>query len=337
MAKINRQVTLASRPVGFPRLSDFQLIESPVPAPKEGAVLVSTIYLSVDPYMRGRMSDLESYARPVAIGEVMIGGAVGKVVESADPKFRSGDIVEGMLGWQEYAIVKGSELRRIDPSLAPISTALGVLGMPGLTAYFGLLAICHPKGGETVVVSGAAGAVGGLVGQIAKIKGCRVVGVAGSDSKVAYLRNELGFDAAFNYRTVSDYDGQLKELCPAGIDVYFDNVGGAISDAVMRLISVGARIAVCGQISQYNLEKPEMGPRWFGQLIVRRAKVQGFLVLDYAERFSEGRQELAQWLTQGKLKYREDIARGIENAPQAFIGMLQGKNLGKQLVQIAEV
>jgi NADPH:quinone reductase len=257
-------------------------------------------------------------------------------VESRDSKFRAGDTVEGMLGWQEYAAAQGRELRKIDPSLAPISTALGVLGMPGLTAFFGLLDICDPQPGETVVVSGAAGAVGVLVGQIAKIKGCRVVGVAGSDAKISWLLDELGFDAALNYKTAEDFDGKLKELCPAGIDVYFDNVGGAITDAVMRLINVKARISVCGQISQYNLEKPEVGPRWLGQLIVKQAKVQGFLVSGYAERFPEGLEQLARWLKQGKLKYREDVAQGIEAAPQAFIGMLQGKNQGKQLVQLSE-
>lgn len=283
------------------------------------------------------MSGAGSYARPVAIGEVMTGGAVGFVVESADPKFRAGDAVEGMLGWQEYSIARGRELRKIEPGLGPISTALGVLGMPGLTAFFGLLDICHPQRGESVVVSGAAGAVGMLVGQIAKIKGCRVVGVAGSDAKISWLLDELGFDAAFNYKTAEDFDGKLEELCPNGIDVYFDNVGGAITDAVLRLINTGARIAVCGQISQYNLEKPEVGPRWLGQLVVKQAKVQGFLVSAYAERFPEGRRQLARWLKQGKLKYREDVAQGIESAPQAFIGMLQGENMGKQLVQLSEL
>jgi NADPH:quinone reductase len=336
MATVNRQITLASRPVGFPKVSDFHLVYSPLRSPTAGEVLVRSIYLSLDPYMRGRMSDADSYARPIAIGEVMTGGAVGFVVESEDPKFRAGDSVEGMLGWQEYAVAQGRELRKIDPSFAPISTALGVLGMPGLTAYFGLLDICDPQRGETVVVSGAAGAVGMLVGQIAKLKGCRVVGVAGSDAKIAWLLDELSFDAAFNYKTAADCYDKLKELCPDGIDVYFDNVGGAITDAVMRLINVKARISVCGQISQYNLEEPEVGPRWLGQMIVKQAKVQGFLVSSYVERFSEGLKQLAIWLRQGKLKYREDVAQGIEAAPQAFIGMLQGKNQGKQLVQLSE-
>jgi NADPH-dependent curcumin reductase CurA len=337
MTTVNRQISLAARPVGLPKVSDFQLVYAPLHLPAAGEVLVRSVYLSLDPYMRGRMSDAASYARPVAIGEVMAGGAVAFVVKSEDPKLRAGDVVEGMLGWQEYAVVLGRELRRIDPGVAPISTALGVLGVPGLTAYFGLLDLCDPQPGETVVVSGAAGAVGMLAGQIAKIEGCRVVGVAGSDAKTAWLLDELGFDAAFNYKTDGDFDAKLGELCPDGIDVYFDNVGGAITDAALRRINTGARIAVCGQISQYNLEQPEMGPRWLDQLIVKQAKVQGFLVSAYAERFPEGLEQLARWLKQGKLKYREEVAQGIEAAPQAFIGMLQGKNQGKQLVQLSEL
>jgi len=334
LAPLNRQITLASRPVGFPKVSDFDLVYSPVPSPAAGEVLVRSIYLSLDPYMRGRMSDAESYARPLAIGEVMTGGTVACVVESKDPELQVGDTVEGMLGWQEYAVAQGRELRKIDPGMAPVSTALGVLGMTGLTAFFGLLDICDPQPGETVVVSGAAGAVGTVVGQIAKIKGCRVVGVAGSDAKISWLLDELGFDAALNYKSAADYFGRLHELCPNGVDVYFDNVGGTITDAVMRLLNVKARISVCGQLSQYNLEKPEHGPRYLGQLIVKQAKAQGFLVSSYAEKFHEGLEQLGRWFNQGKLKYREDVAQGIEGAPQAFIGMLRGKNHGKQLVQL---
>jgi NADPH-dependent curcumin reductase CurA len=337
MPTLNKQITLAARPVGFPKDSDFKLVESPLPTPKDGEFLVRVIYMSVDPYMRGRMNDAASYAAPVQLGEVMGGGAVGKVISSNNPNFREGEIVEGFFGWQEYAVSNGEGVRKIDPGLAPISTALGVLGMPGLTAYFGLLDICNPQLGETVVVSGAAGAVGSLVGQIALIKGCRAVGIAGADDKVAYLTDELGFDAAFNYKTVTDYFQKLKELCPKGIDAYFDNVGGAITDAVFRLINTRARISICGQISQYNLEQPEMGPRIIlVSLLVKQARAEGFLVFQFANRYAEGLKQMAEWIKQGKLKYREDIAHGIENAPSAFIAMLKGQNTGKQLVKISE-
>jgi hypothetical protein len=336
MATVNRQITLASRPVGFPKVSDFNLVYTPLPSAAAGEVLVRSIYLSLDPYMRGQMSDAELCGRPVAVGEVMAGGAVAFVVESEDPYLRPGDLVQGMLGWQEFAVALGRTLRKIDPGLAPISTALGVLGVPGLTAFFGLLDVCDPQRGETVVVSGAAGAVGMVVGQIAKLKECRVVGVAGADAKVSWMLDELGFDAVLNYNAAVDFHSGLEELCPDGIDVYFDDVGGAITDAVVRRINTRARIAVCGQLSQYNLEEPEMGPRWLSRLISKQAKMQGFLVSGYAERFPEGLEQLAMWLRQGKLKYREEVAQGIEAAPQAFIGMLRGNNGGKQLVQLSE-
>jgi len=335
MAAVNRQITLASRPLGLPRISDFQLGYTALPSPAAGEALVRMLYLSLDPYMRERMDDTESYARPVALGEVMPGGAVAVVVQSEDPGFQIGQVVEGMLGWQEYAVARGSELRKVDPDLAPISTALGVLGMPGLAAYFGLIELGAPRDGETVVVSGAAGAVGMVVGQIAKIKGCRVVGVAGSDAKISWLHDELGLDAACNYRTAVDFELAIEELCPSGVDVYFDNVGGGISDAVIRHINTRARVVVCGQSSQYNLEAPEPGPRWLTRLIIRQARVEGFLISGYAERFPEGREQLAKWWMQGKLRYREDVAQGIEAAPQAFISMLQGNNQGKQLVQLS--
>lgn len=332
----NKQITLASRPEGLPKESDFRLIETPVPELQDGHVLVRVLYLSVDPYMRGRMSSAKSYAAPLEIGDVITGGAVGRIEQSRNPKFQPREIVNGFFGWQLYAVSDGKGVRKLDPDIAPITTSLGVLGMPGQTAYFGLLDICKPKPGETVVVSGAAGAVGSYVGQIAKIHGCRVVGIAGADEKVEYLTGELGFDAAFNYKTHTDYRAKLSELCPEGIDVYFDNVGGPITDAALLSMNVGARVAICGQISQYNATRPEMGPRLLGILIVKRARVEGFLVSDYAARFPEGLEHLTQWVREGRLKYRESIAEGIENAPRAFIGMLQGQNIGKQLVKIPE-
>jgi NADPH-dependent curcumin reductase CurA len=319
----------------MPKESDFKLIETPVPQPRPGEIVVRVLYVSVDPYMRGRMNDVKSYAPPVQIGEVMGGGAVGKVVDSKNPQFAAGDFVEGLFGWQQYAVSNGKGVRKLDPALAPVSTALGILGMPGLTAYFGLLEIGKPRAGETVVVSGAAGAVGSIAGQIAKIKGCRVVGFAGSDEKIAWLRDDLGFDAAFNYKTTKDYSAELHELCPHGVDLYFDNVGGAITDAVFRLINVGARIVVCGQIAQYCAEKPETGPRLLAHLVVKQARAEGFLVFQFASRYAEGLKQMTAWLKQGKLKFREQFVDGIENAPRAFIGMLHGENTGKQLVRVA--
>jgi NADPH-dependent curcumin reductase CurA len=338
MSTMNRQILLAARPVGFPKDSDFKLVETPIPTIGDGQILVRSIYLSVDPYMRGRMNDVKSYAPPVQIGEVMGGGAVGRVVESRNPAFNEGDIVAGMsFGWQDYVVSNGQGVTKVDPNLAPISTALGILGMPGLTAYFGLLEIGNPQPGETVVVSGAAGAVGSLVGQIAKIKGCRVIGIAGADDKVSYLTDELGFDSAFNYKTTSDYYEKLREFCPNGIDVYFDNVGGSITDAVFRLINTKARISICGQISQYNLERIEMGPRLIlTMLLVKQAKAEGFLVFQFLDKYPQGIMQMAQWLKEGKLKYKEDIEEGIENTPKAFMEMLKGRNTGKQLVKVSD-
>jgi NADPH-dependent curcumin reductase CurA len=333
---VNRQITLAAAPVGMPQESDFRLMESPLPHAGAGEALVRTLYLSVDPYMRGRISGRNSYARGIQPGEVMIGGAVGRVVESNDPRLAPGDIVEGMLGWQDYAAAPAKTLRKLDPNAAPISTALYVLGMPGLTAYFGLLDICHPQPGETVVISGAAGAVGSLVGQIARIKRCRTIGIAGSPEKIRYITSDLGFDAGFNYKETSDYTARLKPLCPNGIDVYFDNVGGAITDAAIGLINTRARVSVCGQISQYNAVKPDMGPRWLGQLVAKQAKVEGFLVNQFSDRFDDGLRQLSTWLREKKIKYREDVVEGLENTPRAFIRMMQGCNIGKQLVKIEE-
>lgn len=334
---MNRQITLAARPKGYPKESDFKLIETPIPSPDEGQVLVKTIYLSVDPYMRGRMNQARSYAANVEFNEVMVGGVVAQVVESKHTNFSAGDIVNAHIGWQEYGISGGEGLRKIDPSLAPISTGIGILGMPGLTAYFGLLKVGALQDKETVFVSGAAGAVGSVVGQIAKLKGCRVVGTAGTDAKIDYITNELGFDEAFNYKNVNDYNAKLAELCPDGIDVYFDNVGGQITDAVFPNLRLKGRVVICGQISQYDLESPETGPRFLWYMITKRARIEGFLVSDFAERNEEGLTQIAEWLNQGKLKYQETIAEGgIETAPAAFISMLKGGNIGKQLVKISD-
>jgi NADPH:quinone reductase len=333
-AQVNRQFVLAARPDGVPSESDFRLVESPVPAPKDGELLMRSLYLSVDPYMRGRMRDAKSYAPPVEIGGVMVAASVARVVESRNPRFAAGDIVAAYTGWQEYAVSNGAGLRKLDPAVAPVSTALGVLGGTGLTAYFCLLEVCDPKPGQTVLVSGAAGAVGSVAGQIAKIKGCRAVGIAGSEAKVDYLLRECGFDAAFNYKTTTDYSARLRELCPNGIDAYFDNVGGPVTDAVFGLINVGARIAICGQISQYNSRQPEMGPRLLWSLIPARATVQGFLITDYAPRFGPALAELTGWVRSGQLKYREDIVEGFENLPRAFIGLFRGENIGKRIVKV---
>jgi NADPH:quinone reductase len=330
---VNRQFKLAARPVGLPKESDFSLAESPMPAASEGQVLVKTAYLSVDPYMRGRITGVRTYADPVNIGDVMQGGAVGQVVESKAAGLAPGDFVSGMWGWQEFAVANAKMLQKLDPKLAPVSTALGVLGMPGMTAYFGFLDICKPQPGETVVVSGGAGAVGSLVGQIAKIKGCRTIGIAGADSKCDWMVKDLGFDAAFNYKSISDYSAKLKELCPNGIDCYFDNVGGAITDAVFPLMNNFGRISICGQISQYNLAKPEPGPRLLGIVLVKQLKVEGFIVSRFQNRFAEGITQMAQWLREGKLKYREEVVEGFQNTAKAFIGMLQGDNTGKMIVK----
>jgi NADPH:quinone reductase len=336
MSSVNRQFVLASRPVGLPEESNFKLIETPIPELKDGEFLARAMYISVDPYMRGRISQAKSYAAGVEIGGVMVAGGVARVVESKNPKFTAGDVVDVYMGWQEYVISNGRGIRKLDEAVAPYSTALGVLGMTGMTAYFGLLDVCAPKPGETVVVSGAAGAVGSLVGQIARIKGCRTVGIAGGDDKVEWIVKDCGYDAAFNYKTTGNYGAKLKELCPNGIDVYFDNVGGAITDAVFMQINTFARMSICGQISQYNNAKPEMGPRLLGMLIVARAKAQGFLVTDYMQRFGEALAEMSGWLREGKLKHREDIVEGFENLPKAFIGLFHGENIGKRIVKVAD-
>jgi NADPH-dependent curcumin reductase CurA len=333
--QVNRQILLVKRPVGLPDESCFKLISTSIPKPVKGQLLVRTRFISVDPYMRGRMNDGKSYVPPFQLNEVLNGGVVGDVVESKSANFGKGDVVVGNLGWQDYSIAGENEVRKINPDIASVSTALGVLGMTGLTAYFGLLDIGQPKQGETVVVSGAAGAVGTIVGQIAKIHGCRVVGIAGSDKKTKYLIDELGFDAAINYRTSPDLKGVLEKACPNGVDIYFDNVGGDISDAVLSLINNGARIPLCGQISLYNDNRVPIGPRLQPQLLTHSALMKGFLVRNYTARFDEGTRALAKWLREKKLKYTENIVEGLENSPKAFIGLFAGENLGKQLVKVS--
>jgi NADPH-dependent curcumin reductase CurA len=316
--KTNRQWLLANRPAG---------------EPGEGEFVARALYLSVDPYMRGRMRDVKSYATPAALGEVMVGGVVSQVIASKNEAFAEGDIVQGNFGWQEYAASDGAGVHTVDASLAPISTALGVLGMPGMTAYFGLLEVGQPVSGETVVVSAASGAVGGVVGQIAKIKGCRAVGIAGGTEKCAYVTDALGFDAAVDYKVEPDLRTALADACPEGIDVYFDNVGGVTLDTVLSLINLHARIAICGMISEYNLTAPELAPRPTRALLVNRARMQGLLVHDWADRRAEGIVQMATWIDEGKLQYREDVLEGIENMPKAFLRLLRGENFGKQLVK----
>ena len=331
---VNRQITLAARPEGFPKDSDFALVESDVPSPGPGEVLVHTQWLSVDPYMRGRMSTARSYAKPTEVGEPMTGQAVGQVVESGDPRFAAGDTVVGQLGWQDFAVARGGVLRKVDPSLAPPQTALHVLGATGLTAYFGLFDVGKPKPGDAVVVSAASGAVGQVVGQLAKIAGCGpVVGLAGGPDKVRDLTELYGYDVGIDYKA-DDVNARLKEACPNGVDVYFDNVGGSLSETIFRRLALNARIPVCGQISQYNLAEPELAPRNLGFLIVFRARLEGFLINDYAHRFPEGLRRLGRWLAEEKLAYREDVTDGLENAPAAFMGMLRGENRGKTLVRL---
>jgi NADPH:quinone reductase len=331
----NKEIRLASRPAGMPTLENFQFADTDTPKPADGEVLVRMLYISVDPYLRGRMRDRKSYVPPFEVGQVIESGAVGEVIESKSPKFEAGDIVTGMFGWRKYDVAKADGLMRVIPGVSP-STALGVLGMPSLTAYFGLLDIGQPKEGETVVVSGAAGAVGMTVCQIAKIKGCRVVGTAGSDEKTEYLRRELGVDATINYKTAGNMLQALKEACPKGIDVYFDNVGGEVSDATLPLLNHGARIVICGQISIYNLDEPDTGLRPQPYLLVNSGLMKGFIVTDYVARFGEGIQQLNQWVEEGKLTFTETIVDGFENTPRAFIGLFSGENLGKQIVKVGD-
>lgn len=337
---MNRSIVLNSRPVGVPTSDNFRLAQSAVAAPAAGQVLLRTLYLSLDPYMRGRMSDAPSYVPCIEVGAVMGGGAVSRVQASEHPDFQPGDLVLGDTGWQEYALADGAGLTRLDANMAQPSRALGILGMPGFTAYVGLLDIGQPQAGETVVVAAASGAVGSVVGQIAKLKGCRVVGIAGGLEKCRHVIEELGFDACIDHHSI-DFAQQLATACPAGIDVYFENVGGAVFDAVLPLLNVAARVPLCGLIAHYNDTALPPGPDRLGLLtravLTKRLKIQGFIIFDhYAKRHSAFFSQMSTWLSEGKITFREDIVDGIEQAPQAFIGLLEGKNFGKLVVRVGK-
>jgi NADPH-dependent curcumin reductase CurA len=335
-SNLNRRIVLASRPQGRPAAANFRLETAPVTEPGAGQALCRTIYLSLDPYMRGRMSDAPSYTNPVQAGDVMVGGTVGQVVRSNLDGLTPGDFVVGYGGWQEYALFGAGEARKIDPDLAPISTALGVLGMPGQTAYVGLREIGRPKAGETLVVAAASGPVGSVVGQIAKLRGCRVVGVAGSRDKCAYVTGELGFDACLDHHA-PDFADALRAACPAGIDVYWENVGGAVFEAVLPLLNDFARVPVCGLVAWYNATElppgPDRTPLLLRRILVRRLTVRGFIVWDFDP--GDFQDEVGAWIRNGRIRYREDIREGLENAPAALIGLLQGENFGKLLVHVA--
>ncbi|MXY25181.1 MAG: NADP-dependent oxidoreductase [Acidobacteria bacterium] len=336
---VNRQVCLAAHPSGFPRESDFRVADGPVPEPGAGQMLCRTIYLSLDPYMRGRMNPGPSYAPGVGLGEVMVGGTVSQVVHSNLDGYVPGDIVLNGNGWQQFGLSDGTGVRKLDPAAAPTSTALGVLGMPGMTAYVGLLDHGRPRPGETVVVSAASGAVGAVVGQIARIRGCRVVGIAGAQEKCEYVVNELGFDACVSHRG-DDLSGALRAACPDGIDVYFENVGGKVFEAVLPLLNTFARVPVCGRIANYNLSAPPPGPdgvpKLMGLTLVRRITFRGFIVFDHRDREPDFLRDVSGWLREGRIRYREDIVDGIDHAINAFLGLLEGKNFGKLLVRVAE-
>ena len=335
MTDATREWILADRPRGEPSLDCFDLRERDRPQPDPGELLVRVRYLSVDPYMRGRMRDTESYAEPWDVDDALKGGVVGEVVVSDDARYEPGDLVTGNGTWADHALLDADEVAAVDPSVADPAAYLGVLGMPGRTAYFGLLEVGEPKPGDTVVVSGAAGAVGSVVGQIATLNGCRVVGFAGTDEKTRWLTEELGFDAAVNYRTTDDYGAALAEAAPDGVDVYFDNVGGPITDAVFGALNRDARVAVCGQIAHYNAEETPTGPRKLPLLIAPRARVQGLLVSDYASRYDEAADRLGGWVADGEIEHRETVVEGLENAPEAFLGLFSGDNVGKQVVQVS--
>lgn len=331
---MNKAIYLNSRPIGKPKESDFKFVNEDKPEITNGEIILKTKFVSVDPYLRGRMSDAKSYVQPFKLNEPISSGCIAEVIESKNDSFKKGDFVSGSLDWKEYQTSKGENLLKVDENKASLSAYLGVLGMTGLTAYFGLTEIGKPKKGETVVVSGAAGAVGSIVGQIAKILGCRVVGIAGTDEKVAMLKSKFGFDEAINYNTVKDMTKAVADACPNGVDVYFDNVGGDISDSVHVNINRLGRIIVCGAISAYNDTSASTGPRVEHFLIRKSALMQGFIVGNYAEKFPEGIQQLSKWLKEDKLTYSETIVEGFDAIPQAFIDLFEGKNKGKMIVKI---
>ena len=332
MEGVAREIRLVARPQGFPGEDLFELAETAIPDPGEGQLLVRNAYFSVDPYMRPRMNDVRSYVSPFTLGEAMTGGAVGRVVASRHSGFAEGDWVLHGLGWREWALSDGSGMRPIDPAGAPVSLSLGVLGMPGFTAYYGLFELGQPKEGETVLVSGAAGAVGSAAGQMAKIAGCRVIGSAGSAEKIAWLR-ELGFDDAFNYREQSVREA-LAQAAPEGIDIYFDNVGGDHLEAAIGALRTYGRVAACGSISRYNDVEATPGPRNMFMVVTKRLRIQGYIISDHYDRFPEFFAKAEEWFRDGRLQYRETVIEGIENAPQAFLGLLRGENLGKMLVKV---
>jgi NADPH-dependent curcumin reductase CurA len=337
--KVNRRIVLAKRPSGEPTPADFRLEEIPIPTVQDGEMLLQTMYLSLDPYMRGRMSDGPSYAAPAKLNEVMVGGTVSRVLVSRNPRFKEGDMVSSYSGWQEYEVSKGMGVMPLDPRIPKPSYALGVMGMPGLTAYVGFLDLGQPKAGETLVVAAATGAVGSVVGQIAKIKGLRAVGIAGGTEKCDYAVKELGFDACIDHRD-PNMPALLKQVCPKGIDVYFENVGGAVWDAVLPLLNTYARVPLCGLIAQYNATSLPAGPDRSSQLmatfLVKQIKVHGFIISTYFNRQQAFIADMSQWFKEGRIKYREDVTRGLENAPQAFMGLFKGSNFGKLLVQVSD-
>lgn len=328
-----KQIVLSSRPEGKPVLKNFETKNIKLPELAEKEIVLEAMYFSVDPYMRGRMNDAKSYTPPFELGKPLTGGVIAKVIKSNSSHFKENDIVTGNLPWQELCIAAENSVVKIDTSIAPASYFLGILGMPGLTAYFGLMDIGKPKKGETVVVSGAAGAVGLVVGQIAKLQGCRVVGIAGSDEKVKLLKKEFGFDEVINYKTCKDVKKAIADACPKAVDIYYDNVGGPISDAVISNINFNARIALCGQIALYNSTEIPMGPRLQPMLLTRSVLMQGFIVSNYQSRFSEGNKQLAAWVKDGKLKYEETIVKGFDKLPSALLGLFEGDNIGKMVVE----